>query len=99
MFSGVPALSFSFFLSNEFTVAPLHRAQTADLGGAEAEGRHLGVGPLRVHDHEPLLLVQAQVASRGDVSHAERHTPLHVTAAPARQRRDHNTRSDIAHSR
>ena len=32
MFSGVPALSFSFFLSNEFTVAPLHRAQTADLG-------------------------------------------------------------------
>lgn len=55
----------------------------SDLGGAEAESRLLGVGPLWVDHQQTLLLVQAQVPACGDVANAEGLPPFHVAPAPA----------------
>lgn len=59
----------------------------SDLGNTKAECRRFGVGLLRVHHVQDLVLVQTQVPTRGDVSNTEGLAPLHVAAAPAADRK------------
>lgn len=53
------------------------------LGGSEAEGGGVCVRALSVLEHQPPVLRQRQVVTRGQVSQAERLTPADVAAAPA----------------
>lgn len=52
------------------------------LGGSEAEGGGVCVRPLSVLEHQPSVLRQGQVVTRGQVSESERLAPADVAPAP-----------------
>lgn len=52
------------------------------LGGSEAEGGGVCVRPFSVLEHQPSVLRQRQVVTRGQVSESERLPPADVAPAP-----------------